>query len=104
MNDSPNLLYKRFCNNGAERGEREPCELEELHAERYAHDRDAPQQAESRVYYRHFQPAEEKPKHVDDKWKGSALIYDLFAERPERKPRELEALEADGYTEDRDAP
>jgi hypothetical protein len=69
-----------------------------------AKDRDAPETAQNAVSDCHLKAKENDPNQVDEEGKASTAIHNFFPKREKGETCEFEALQANGYADDGDAP
>ena len=73
-------------------------------SDRNAENRDAPETAENAVSDRHLKAKENDPDQVDEEGKASAAIHNFFPKREKGEACKFEALQANRYADDGDAP
>ena len=91
-------------NQRTERHQRQLGHFEALLSDWNAKDRDAPETAQNAVSNRHLKAKDNNPNQVDEEGKASTAIHNFFPKREKGETCEFEALQANGYADDGDAP
>ena len=96
-----NIALHDRCPDGPER---QLGHFEALLSDWNAKDRDAPETAQNAVSDCHLKAKENDPNQVDEEGEASTAIHNFLPKREKGETCEFEALQANGYANDGDAP